>query len=525
MTIGFSLVLTLGAGLYADSGPSILKQRCELAWGKTEVFVANQIDWDLTRVKAWQQKTGWSIQYAGNFEWPYRLRLEGTRQFRYGDMRQHRLQVRWPSGDARQYKIQTRWLYAEKALIRKQQRWPYASLTQIKRICRLPYWITEAVATRNQLDYAITDVNPARSRLSVGWSLLDDLRFQAVVNTPELVWNGRTIRILQATLSCDEDSPVWMAQIEIAALADFAAMAITDAFSLTLGLETFAFVIDGKTLSRQENAEQHYQITGVSPLALLDAPFAGTTSFYQDEAISANVAVEQLIGPVDWQLPDWTIPAGRLLLDGVTPLAGARTIVAAIGGLVESHPDGSVICRRRHPVSVPDYDTAIVVHSLFDSEVISSRAQIAPAKGFDRVTIANQDSGSSNASDRIEFVVNAEDSHQGLVRAYLATTRPVLLTHTGHPDTVIMELGSTVRTETEIVEFIDGRASSKYPVTSITSALWQHSDLGIVTTNQQSLSVDNSGYSLLKLTYTTTSLNWQVSLINDEEVQFVLVDV
>lgn len=525
MTIGFSLALTFGAGLYADSGPSILKQRCELAWGKTEVFVANQINWDLTRVKAWQHQTSWSIQYASKMAWPYRLRLESTRQFRYDDMRQHRLQVHWGYGDARQYKVQTRWSYADKALLGKQQSWPYASLKENKRSCRLPYWITEAVVARHQLDYVITNVNPAQSRLSVGWSLLDDLRFQAVVNTPELVWNGRTIRILQATLSCDEDSPVWMVQIEIAELADFAAMGITDALTLTLGLETFALVIDGKTLSRQENAEQHYQITAVSPLALLDTPFSGTTRFYQTEVISARMAVEHLIGPVDWQLPDWTIPAGRLLLDGVTPLAGARTIVAAIGGLVESHPDGSVICRRRHPVSVPDYAAVTVAHSLFDSEVISSRAQIAPAKGFDRVTIANAESGGSRTSDRIEFVVNAEDSHQGLVRAYLGTIRTVLLTHTGHPDTVIMELGPTVRTETETVEFIDGRASCKYPITTIISAIWQHSDLGVVTASQQSLSVENNGYSLLKLTYTTTSLNWQVSLFNDEEVQFVLVDV
>lgn len=525
MTIGFSLALTFGAGLYADSGPTILKQRCELAWGKTEVFVANQVDWDLTKVKAWQQQSGWSIQYAGQMAWPYRLRLESALQFRYDDMRQYRLQSRWGYGDARQHKIQVHWVYGEKPLIRKQQRWPYASLKENKRTCRLPYWVTETITAQHRLDYAITDVNPVQSRLTVGWSLLDDLRFQAVVNTPELVWQGRTIRILQATLSCDEDSPVWIAQIEIAELADFAAMAMTDALSLTLGLETFALIIDGKTLSRQENAEQHYQITAVSPLALHDAPFAGTTRFYQAESISARMAVEQLIGTVDWQLPDWIIPAGRLLLDGVTPQAGTRTIMAAIGGIVESNPDGSVVCRRRHPVSVPAYASASVAHSLFDSEVINSRTQIAPARGFDRVTIANQDSVGSNVSDRIEFVINAEDSHQGVVRAYLATTRPVILTHTGHPDTDITELGPTVRTEIETVEFIDGRASSKYPVTTITSAIWQHSDLGSVTANQQNLSVDNTGYSLLKLTYTTTSLNWQVSLITDEEVQFVLVDV
>ncbi len=525
MTIGFSLALTFGVGLHANSGPTVVKQRCELVWGKTEVFVANHVNWDLTRVKSWQQQTGWSLQYAGQMAWSYRLRLESARQFHYGDLHQHRLHARWSYGDARQYKVQTRWAYTEKALIRKQQRWPYASLAQNQRSCRLPYWLMETTSAQHRLDYAITNVNPVQSRLSVGWSLLDDLRFQAVVNTPELVWQGRTIRILQATLSCDEDSPVWIAQIEIAELADFAAMMMTDAMTLTLGLETFALIIDGKSLSRQENAEQHYQITAVSPLALLDAPFAGITRFYQAEVLSARLAVEQLIGSVDWQLTDWIIPAGRLLLDGVTPLAGARTIVAAIGGIVESNPDGSVVCRRRHPVSIPDYASTTVNHSLFDSEVISSRTQIAPARGFDRITIANEDSAGSRSSDRIEFVVDPENGHQGLVRAYLATPRPVILTHTGHPDTVIIERGPIVRTESETIEFIDGRASSKYPITTITSALWQHSDLGAVTANQQNLSVDNSGYSLLKLTYTTTSLNWQVSLINDEEVQFVLVDV
>jgi hypothetical protein len=257
MTIGFSLALTFGAGLYKDSGPTLVKQRCELAWGKTEVFVANQVNWDLTRVKGWQQQIGWSIQYAGQMAWPYRLRLESARQFHYGDMRQHRLQTRLGYGDARQHKFHARWAYGEKPVNKAHHRISYSGLNEHRISLRLPYWITEAVAIRHQLDYAITNVNPARSRVTVGWSLLDDLRFQAVINSPELVWNGRTIRILQATLSCDEDSPVWMAQIEIAKLADFAAMAITDGFSLTLGLETFALVIDGKTLSRQENAEQH----------------------------------------------------------------------------------------------------------------------------------------------------------------------------------------------------------------------------------------------------------------------------
>jgi hypothetical protein len=33
-----------------------------------------------------------------------------------------------------------------------------------------------------------------------------------------------------------------------------------------------------------------------------------------------------------------------------------------------------------------------------------------------------------------------------------------------------------------------------------------------------------AGYSLLRFTYTTTSIDWRVALARDEEVQFVLID-
>jgi hypothetical protein len=123
-------------------------------------------------------------------------------------------------------------------------------------------------------------------------------------------------------------------------------------------------VVDGKTLSRESQTSQRCELTAISPLALLDAPFAATIRYYQPGALSARSAVvEFLIGNVDWQLPDWIIPAGRLMMEGVTPLAAARSVVAAIGGIVESNPDGTVVCRRRHPVSIPDYGQAPVAHS------------------------------------------------------------------------------------------------------------------------------------------------------------------
>ena len=183
-----------------------------------------------------------------------------------------------------------------------------------------------------------------------------------------------------------------------------------------------------------------------------------------------------------------------------------------------------MVCRRRHPVSVPDYGQATVAHHLFDAHVLTSRARIAPARGYNRVTLANEDGASGSAADRIEYVADADDANQGTVRAYLATVRPVLLTHTGHPATVIATLGEVTRNESEVVEFIEGRASTRYAVAAIRSAVWQHTDLGAVTAEGQALVSAVPGYGLLDLTYTTRTLDWRVTLTAAEEVQFVLMD-
>jgi hypothetical protein len=427
----------------------------------------------------------------------------------YGDLRRHGIRISLPYGDLQQNRVRIDVGYGDLAVQRRR--------------CASPYWLTEPLAVRHALAWAVTDVDPAGARHALAWSLLADARLQSVANTPVLDWAGQTIRIVSAMLSCDEESPVWIARIEVAELADFAAIVIGDDLRLTLGLEVFGLVVDGKALAR-ELGSVRCELTAVSPLARLDAPFAGTLRRYEAGAIAAATAVADLIGAVHWQLPNWIIPAGRLYLDNVTPLAAARNLVAAIGGIIESRPDGSVVCRRRHPVCIPDYGTATVVHGLFDTEVLAVSAQIAPARGFDRVTVANEEGALAPSDDRIEFVPDTDDPRRGTVHAWLGTSRAVVLTHTGHPATVITALGEVARTETEVVEFIEGRGSTGYPVTTIASTTWQHVDLGSVTANGRDLVADTPGYSLLNLTYITTSLDWQVHLDHEEEVQFVLVD-
>ena len=81
-------------------------------------------------------------------------------------------------------------------------------------------------------------------------------------------------------------------------------------------------------------------------------------------------------------------------------------------------------------MSIPQYGAAAVAHSLFDADVMSAQAQIAPMRGYNRVTLANDEGSVSTSDDRIEYVADADDAYRGTVRAYLAAARAVVLAHT-----------------------------------------------------------------------------------------------
>ena len=391
-----------------------------------------------------------------------------------------------------------------------------------------PYWVLRDHAARGETGYALLDHDPVRRTFKAGWSLLPDQAVYAVAVAPELVFDGRVVRLdgdATLSLSCDEGSPVWIATICIAGLDDFAALRIGDALSLSLAGETFALVVDGKTLSRDSAVRRRCEVTASSPLALLDKPFAAELSWQAAGPMQARAVVEYFIGAVDWQLPDWVIGAAALVFDGATPLKAARAVVEAIGGVVESAPDGTVVCRPRHPVSVPDYAGAAVAHQFFDSEVLGAEERIAPVRGFNRVTVSNEQggAGASASPDALEYV--GEDSAGGTVRAYPNPSRPVELVHTGHPETTIVAQGEVARSETELIEFVAGRARARYPVSAILAAAWRHEDLGELTFSGGDLQAATPGYSLLELTYEVRSIDWSVGLAAaDESVQFVLMD-
>ena len=377
------------------------------------------------------------------------------------------------------------------------------------------------------LAWSLNERPNASATLRATWSLLATSTLISIDAEPTVTWQGQALSLTAASLSCDEDSPVWIAErLQLADRAVWGQIALGDDLTLTIGAETWSLRVDGKGAD-YTLGDEGLSLSAVSPLAWLDAPYAASQSLETAAAISAQTLVAALlapVGPVTWALPDWLIPPGAVKFSDATPLAIARAIVAAIGGVLESAPDGTPLARRRHPVSVPDYPSADPDQTFLPGDLFASQRKAAPRAGFNRVLVSNTDMVSSEGRDRLEYARRTDTEYAGTVSAYPEPWRAVTLAHTGHPATVITPQGAVITTRRELVEFVDGQGSVEYPVHALLAVTWQHVDLGAVTANGQALSAAVAdGESLAWIDYTSRAIDFSVALDRDEAVQFVLI--
>lgn len=238
------------------------------------------------------------------------------------------------------------------------------------------WYLTATGRQSSTLSWALRERPQAASVHQARWAVLENINLLSTSNVPEVMWNGRSLALHGARLSLDEDSPVWIAEeILLADAVAWGQIALGDTLQFRVLEETWTLRVDGKGLSRPHVGELTLSLSAVSPLAWLDAPYAAAITLDNGEgAVSAQATVAALVAPVGvvrWELDDWLIPAGAQAMSETTPLQAARAIVAAIGGLLESDPDGTPVARWRHPVSVPDYATATPDHVLLDGDLFA----------------------------------------------------------------------------------------------------------------------------------------------------------
>lgn len=421
---------------------------------------------------------------------------------------------------------------------------PYSLQTVLQKTHDMVYGLLTNVTVEHDMPYDILNVDPVRRTHDMRYSLISTAIID-VTGVMEILFEVspgviRAIGVEDAQVGKDEDDLWWTCNVTLTDINDYALFTQDDQFTLSLFGEEWEFIVDSKELTRNTPAGFDAQLTGISPAAADDFPRSDqfTQEFPND--ILARTAVEGALSiAVEWRdFVDWIIPGGRLAADRTSPVDFAQTIVEAAGGILESKKDGTWLVRHRYPTSTQWYDTTSPDHVFNEADkIFTVSEQFVPGRVVNRIRITD---GENNFNDIIEFVPNDNNALEGELFVYPGPFRTTvqLLTTALPADITLAPTLPTVQQRTvtemddedrgELLEFNNCEAITSYPVYGIVEVEWIGIDLGAVTFEEGSTTLNvsgPSGYSMARVKYTTQFLRYQVQALQPIDAQFILEDI
>ena len=351
---------------------------------------------------------------------------------------------------------------------------------------------------------------------------------------------------LSISISSDEDSPYWQCEVSLRDARDYIKFSRDTPFLIHLLGVDYHFIVDARSLNRSIDDEGNYvetcTISGLSPLVQKAKPRATSITKTWETPIMASSAVEELLGSVTWDLVDWMIPAYRLAADNAAPLDIAQQVVTAAGGLIESLPDGGVLCRHRWPVSIAELDGAVPDKVLYETGIYSATESAVNDDLINRIRIGQDET----FQDQMEYVPNKFDSGEddpfnGVLYAFpspwreglrIVTTRPSVIQIGGLFEGVRLIEETSEEFPWETLTFSERESSTRYPIMTVNAFEWLDEDLGglLVTPYSSRLQAGDGtygGYSLGRISYSTRYLAVPVTCTEETEeieAQFLLLE-
>lgn len=169
-------------------------------------------------------------------------------------------------------------------------------------------------------------------------------------------------------------------------------------------------LLENRSRSRRF-AETTYTLSGRSQSALLDAPYAPTRSFTQENERTARQLCQAELDRIHsstqlkWELIDelsWIVPAGSLSYSNMTPIAVIKMIAESAGGFVYSEKGSNTITIKPKykktfwdSITVEEYDRLIP-----ESLVTQQSTDYEPYPDYNGITLTNDRSGLSGQIKR-----------------------------------------------------------------------------------------------------------------------------
>ena len=387
-----------------------------------------------------------------------------------------------------------------------------------------PVVATQLVVADRQGVWWLQPRNPVAARMRGFWELATAL--ERLWDAPPVITvNGVCMALAAVSVSHDAEKPHWQAHLTLLGETDFQRFGVDDPFLLSFNGETFALIVDRKEMTRDGEGRAERTLTGVSPIEKKGWPRAERITRDWAQPVQARAVVEALLGvAVDWQLPLWRIEAGRLAIRALTPLAAARRIAAAAGGVLEGRADGGFRARHLFPVPLSDWDGASPDHRFTDAADILKISEVGRAgRQINRITVWDQDPQAGGGFLRVSPDQRIDGPNRG--RTAFPAGDPAYLLVTAGPGVAVTGLESSSGTlaanapsRFQVVEDVVFSAASQamlsQPVAQMDSVTWLGRSLGDPTlaADHQTLTTPESGTALARVTATVAAFSHQLQV-------------
>jgi len=248
----------------------------------------------------------------------------------------------------------------------------------------------------------------------------------------------------------------------------------------------YGFLIDSPSRSRVFG-RTIYTVRARSNTSKLDFPTADAISFINGGEKTAFELCEGICSDceiaLEWNIIDWELPKGILVVEGESPLNVVRKIAAAAGGILQSHlSESKLIVQYKYSTDGPEESISDALDILKWSETQYRGRGFNVVRVSDR-TIINED-------DSTYIYIELDEDRNGGKSSFAPTDTIFLRVYSSAPYSIQVTSGSITKiAEDEVSEvegdimLFDGETypSVSKPINEVGTNIWYGNDLGAIT--------------------------------------------
>ena len=390
--------------------------------------------------------------------------------------------------------------------------------------------------------YNIKTTAEVKNFINLFYSLVagDSSKFQPIIS---ISVDNSLIDFKGLSISGSKTQYCLSANIDLASLADYTVCKHLSDVVITINGRDFIFFVDKKSRSMDRRTE-NYTVSLLSPTAKLDSPYSKTIvdtlpdGAYAKTLVLAMAAKQGIT--VDYQIMDWYIPGHAISINDETPLSVIKRIARAVGGIIQTKPNGDLLVISDYPVSVPNWPSttpAIIFDTAGDVKRVQEELDIRT--GFNAFVITDQSSSAKSITLEEHVIDDTTKELRGFRVPFSDGEFPLdtsggsevsIESFSNYVETILPEVINDGDPQWEIVEFIDWKGAVSHPIYSIVDYEWIKDDLGAFQLSESgTLTVINQSAvpseSLLRIKYKTRYWKWLIHGPVNIPIQFYVPEI